>query len=730
MPDFPFVLDRFQNDAIRLLDGGRSVLVCAPTGTGKTVIADHMVDEALEAGREIVYTAPIKALSNQKFRDWCKRHGPERIGLVTGDLVIRREAPCRVMTTEILRNMLLTGEPLSGLRHVILDEIHFLDDRERGTVWEEVLIYLPREVQILGLSATLSNLDDFAGWLSSVRGTEVAVVREAHRAVPLELWAFERDEGLVRPEAFDKAHRRLQKTQKAPREMQGRRFDRRGRVGRERGRTGRFERPAGPLPTSHLDVFERLQKGFLPYLYFVFNRANTERFARQLARREPRLLDRDERRRLEAKLQAFGSDEGGDKVLDSEIRSMLERGVAFHHAGVSVRLKALVEELYEEKLVKVLYCTSTFALGINMPARTVVFDALRKYDGSAVNPLTVRQFMQKAGRAGRRGMDDVGYVVLRVDHASWEEDRTLVTRYETGAPEKVHSAFSLSFNSVVNLLSRHTPDQIRELVRKSFLSWRFAEEVRSQLLLADRLERELRREWTLPPKLAVQAAGQAVPPPETLPPPLRKKAKEILKIHRAVEDREDRCWQDFQVRVGFLQSIGYLGQDLSFSAGATVLQYVQISEVFVAELFLAGILDDIEPGLLFGLLCAIVQDFGRGVGVRVGPDAAMRRLMKDGVRILNSTQVRGADRILGLETGFCPELMLFGKGWADGRSLADLLEYLDSPTDVSGDLVGAFRRARDLAGQLLPLWAHDKARSDAIHDLIRSTGRDEVEVVD
>ena len=180
-----FELDPFQVEAIEALAAGRSVLVSAPTGTGKTVVADWVVEDALRKGRQVVYTAPIKALSNQKFRDYCRLHGEENVGLVTGDLVIRREAPVRVMTTEILRNMLLTGEQLPDLAAVVVDEIHFLDDPERGTTWEEVLIYLDPSVQVVGLSATLSNLDSFAAWLSSVRGSEVAVVREDRRAVPL-----------------------------------------------------------------------------------------------------------------------------------------------------------------------------------------------------------------------------------------------------------------------------------------------------------------------------------------------------------------------------------------------------------------------------------------------------------------------------------------------------------------------------------------------------------------
>ncbi|HMV66507.1 MAG TPA: DEAD/DEAH box helicase, partial [Myxococcota bacterium] len=202
-----FVLDRFQEEAIGHLQGERSVLVAAPTGTGKTVIADWIVDDALRRGKQVIYTAPIKALSNQKFRDYCRLHGEERVGLVTGDLVIRRNAPCLVMTTEILRNMLLAADPMDDLRAVVVDEIHFLDDRERGTVWEEVLIYLPQHVLVVALSATLPNLETFAAWLSFVRERPVEVIVEPRRAVPLDYWFASRETGICTADEFEHAVR-------------------------------------------------------------------------------------------------------------------------------------------------------------------------------------------------------------------------------------------------------------------------------------------------------------------------------------------------------------------------------------------------------------------------------------------------------------------------------------------------------------------------------------------
>ncbi|MEO0605078.1 MAG: DEAD/DEAH box helicase, partial [Myxococcota bacterium] len=268
-----FRLDPFQEAAITTLRDGGSVLVCAPTGTGKTIIADWMVDDALSRGKRVMYTAPIKALSNQKFRDYRSTFGDERVGLLTGDLVINRDAPCLVMTTEILRNMLLTGDPLDDLAAVVLDEIHFLDDRERGTVWEEVLIYLPSTVQIVGLSATLSNVEDFAAWLERVRGSPVRVIEEHRRAVPLDFHHFSVDTGLVDPAQYDRQYR---KKRGGGRGREGH------RRGRERQRGGR--RNPRNRKTGHLPVFHAMREhDLLPYLFFVFSRRDTEILARALA---------------------------------------------------------------------------------------------------------------------------------------------------------------------------------------------------------------------------------------------------------------------------------------------------------------------------------------------------------------------------------------------------------------------------------------------------------------
>ncbi len=687
-------LDPFQAEAIAALDRGASVLVCAPTGTGKTIIADWLVDRALTRKRQVIYTAPIKALSNQKFRDWTRAHGEDAVGLLTGDLVIRRDASCRVMTTEILRNMLLGDEKFTDLDAVIIDEIHFLDDRERGTVWEELLIYLPKTVQILGLSATLSNASQFAAWMSEVRQTEMVVIRQDKRTVPLDFWLYNIETGMVRPQQFDAENQRWQKKHPPVK----------GRDGRGRGRG-----PQGSV-TRHSDaVHAAWEANGLPCLYFVFSRKLTEQNARSLTERLDGNSLLDEAQATEVRAIVTNLEKSYPQLIDDDLRRALFAGVAWHHAGCHVQVKALVEDLYERRLVRVLYCTSTFALGINMPARTVIFDGLKKFDGISMRPLTTREFLQKAGRAGRRGMDTEGHVVIRVDHSEWGDLRDALERLLEGQPEPVRSSFSLSFNSVVNLLSRNTLERVREIVERSFLSFARQAEARRMEADAERMRAQLE---TMADKNA------------------KRHEKDIHKLERRAEDVENRSWMEFEGRIRFLVDIGYLAPDLTFNAGAKVLTHIQMEEIFVTELILSGVFEDLQGPTLFGLLCAVNKEFGRNVRVRARLQGQGMNAARDANKVRMSKVVVEAERITGFGVTWCPEMIPFGAMWAEGRSFNDCLLFIDSETDMSGDLVGAFRRAKDLIGQLKDVYKDDESKQQLLGDLLRAVSRDEVLVID
>lgn len=704
-------LDRFQAEAIEHLQAGRSVLVAAPTGTGKTLVADWMVDQALESGRRVIYTAPIKALSNQKFRDYGRLHGEARVGLVTGDLVIRRDAPCLVMTTEILRNMLLADEPLDDLAAVVIDEVHFLDDRERGTVWEEVLIYLPEHVRIVALSATLPNLEDFSAWLTHVRGHPVEVVIETRRAVPLDYWFVSEGMGMLSPEEFHVRATQALRLQAAE-PSEGRGDGGRGR-GRGRGRgQGRGERDRGrpgarrSAPRTHpIDLFREVRKrGWLPMLYFVFSRHDAERFAKALAFRfHAELLDE----RQAAEVAAFLEAHDPGPALDDELRRMLLQGIAYHHAGLHVALKAIVEELYERKLLPCLFCTSTFALGINMPARTVGFHGLEKFDGQAVRPLPTRGFMQKAGRAGRRGMDEHGHVVVRMDPSEWPAMRPIFERYTRHAYEPVRSSFNLSWNSVIKLLENHDLDGIREIVDKSFLSWSLARHSHEQVAQAEALER----------RAGDREAG-------------KRDLKEARRLRRRAEHAHEQCWQEFEDKRRFLQEVGYLGADDAFHAGAKVLRHLQIAEILVTELVLSGVLEDLDDHTLFGVLFSLTSDVPRSVQLGMRLDRHDRELATRIFELRQSGPVVGAEQITRLPVTWSPDLLPLGRAWARGAPLEALLAEISSSSDWSGSLVTGLRRAKDLLGQLVDVYADMPDRAASLRRLLREVSRDEVEVVD
>ena len=696
-----FTLDAFQARAITLLEQGHSVLVSAPTGTGKTIVADYLVAQALSQGRRVIYTAPIKALSNQKFRDWCREHGEQNVGLVTGDLVIRREAPCLVMTTEILRNMLLDdgdGTP-KDLAAVILDEIHFLDDRERGTVWEEVLIYLPKEVRVLGLSATLSNLTELTDWLSEVRGETVHVIEEHKRAVPLEVMFANRETGPLTPEDFDRSYRRWKKEK----EKQGgghREGGRRDSGRRDGGR--RQARDPDARPTRHFDIFRMIIDDKAPYLYFVFSRRFAEEFARSLDQKvRGCLLPAERRHVLNAQIDD-AIDRLGEKVIDAELERIYRKGIAFHHAGLHVQLKALVEELYEQKLIAVLYTTSTFALGINMPARTVVLDGIKKFDGRSTNPLTVREFMQKAGRAGRRGMDTRGYVIVRMDFEDYGQSQPFLQRYLAGHPERVDSSFNLSFNSVVCLIDRYPMEKVRQVVERSFLAFRMRRETVRMQAEAEELESQNDK----------------------------RSNKELRKLRRKMEAGEDRAWQDFEVRRNFLIDIGYLAPDNSLNAGARVLRNVRIEEIFATELVLAGVFDMLDPAILFAVLCGMSNTLPPTVSVRTKVTPELRKVAQEVNAVRRSPAVTRAEAITGVAATWDPELLAFGEMWARGHTLAELQLLYWSGADIAGQLISGFRRAKDLVGQLLDVYREDPLMAGQLRTLLKTVTRDEVEVVD
>jgi ATP-dependent RNA helicase HelY len=466
-----FELDPFQLQACEALEAGHAVLVCAPTGAGKTVVGEFAVHLALDEGRKCFYTTPIKALSNQKYADLTARHGADKVGLLTGDTSVNGDAPIVVMTTEVLRNMLYAGSnALKGLAYVVMDEVHYLADRFRGAVWEEVILHLPEHVRLVSLSATVSNAEEFGEWLVEVRGDTTVVVDE-HRPVPL--WQHM----MVGPRMMDlfigedpAGEARLNPHLLRRIEEVGRMHAWQG----PRGRGGRNKLPARSggsrfRPPSRIDTIQRLDAaGLLPAIVFVFSRAGCDAAVAQCSRSGVRLNTEAEVAEIRRVVNTRTKDlpEGDLGVLGYwEWREALERGFASHHAGLLPMFKETVEELFVRGLVKVVFATETLALGINMPARTVVLERLVKYNGEAHVDLTAGEYTQLTGRAGRRGIDIEGHAVV-----VWQPgvDPKVVGGLASTRTYPLKSSFKASYNMTVNLVARLGADAARGLLEQSF----------------------------------------------------------------------------------------------------------------------------------------------------------------------------------------------------------------------------------------------------------------------
>jgi len=493
----PFDLDPFQLEGCRALEDGRSVLVAAPTGAGKTIIGEFAVHLAMrEPGDKAFYTTPMKALSNQKFRELQEVYGADEVGLLTGDTNINGNARVVVMTTEVLRNMLYADSPaLRGLRYVVMDEVHYLADRFRGAVWEEVIIHLAPSVRLVSLSATVSNAEEFGDWLDTVRGggadggePAVEVIVSETRPVPLEQHVLVR--GDLLPLFDDRAGiatAQVNQELMRIRSFKGANFARNERVqasnsSRHAGYEAARHRPnkggKRPVRSANVQRIERLDRpdvvellsraNLLPAIFFIFSRVGCDAAVQQVRRSGVRLTTPDERREIREVIE-----ERTRTLLEEDLavlgfwewRDNLERGVASHHAGLLPAFKEVVEELFQRKLVKVVFATETLALGINMPARTVVLEKLEKFNGEARVAITSGEYTQLTGRAGRRGIDVEGHAVIQ-----WTEglDPQAVAALASRRTYPLNSSFRPTYNMAVNLIDQFGRARAREILESSF----------------------------------------------------------------------------------------------------------------------------------------------------------------------------------------------------------------------------------------------------------------------
>lgn len=449
----PWPLDAFQAEAIEKLESSRGVLVSAPTSSGKTVVADYAIFRALRDGRKAIYTTPLKALSNQKYRDFQREHGEGWVGLVTGENTINDDAPVVVMTTEILRNLIYEDPArLDEVDYVVLDEVHYIDDFPRGSVWEEVIVQAPSHIKLVGLSATIGNYQEIADWMTQNRG-QVATVFHEQRPVELKLWLaiqnrflplFAADGGIDQ-----RTYARASQQEEA----------------------GYRIRDYSRLPSNDLmGVIEELGRlQMLPAIYFIFSRRGCREALQRCSYHEIDLTDDAEKaeidRQAAARLASLKDPDEASLYLKMVDSSMLRRGLAVHHAGLLPYHKELVEELFQQGLIKVVFATETLSLGINMPARAVVVSSFTKFDGVNFATLTTGELTQLMGRAGRRGIDVIGHgAILK------EADVEIGTIYEVALGEGlvVESKFLPNYNMALNLLRIYTPEEADQLMQRSF----------------------------------------------------------------------------------------------------------------------------------------------------------------------------------------------------------------------------------------------------------------------
>jgi superfamily II RNA helicase len=737
---FGFQLDDFQLEAIGHLEQGKSVVVCAPTGSGKTVIAEYAVEMALRSNSRCYYTTPLKALSNQKFYDFRNKYGDDKVGLLTGDTSINRDAPVVVMTTEVFRNMLYgtilgdVSKNLHKVSSVILDECHYMNDSERGTVWEESIIYAPKDIQLVALSATVANARELTTWIDETHGP-TELIQSDYRPVPLRFYYF-----------GDRHIYPLLSPGRGVNSMLKQRFGMKKSQHKERKR-----RPIPAMGAHPGDVLGVLSgRNMLPAIYFLFSRRGCEDSMKR-ARGIP-LLSVAEQTELEKAVRSFTDDH--PNLHNHPHLPYLFEGMSVHHAGMLPSWKMLVEKLFQRGLLKVVFATETLAAGINMPARSTVISSIYKRADEGHRELHASEFLQMSGRAGRRGMDEVGHVIVLHHPFEPVED---AAKLAIAPADPLSSRFTPSYGMVLNLLERHSIDDARDLIERSFgqfmvnheleplyeqkMVWeRELERLQSPLcpteigdlpLYAKRLEairmkhkqlrqmeRGLRNSKEPEAQDAVHGVQQEIngllgeaysmpchgcpvqKPCSKQTERLGQLQKRIKEFDRRIGKETTKYWRTFEALANILRTKGYLDADKPTYLGRMAAAIRGTNELFLTEVAISGILETLTPTEFAAVITALVSEEGRG-----GPDA-MRTRVSPGVDMaLEKVQVLARkllraqrDFDVDISVEFSPTFSGLTEMWADGVPWERMRL---STTYDEGDIVRAMRRSVDLCRQFM-----------------------------
>jgi superfamily II RNA helicase len=769
-----YKLDKFQEEAINSIEKNHSVIVAAPTGAGKTLIAEYALEKHLKSGKQIIYTSPIKALSNQKYRDFSGDY-KDQIGIITGDVVINDNAPVLIMTTEILRNIIFDDiNRLNEVDYVIFDEIHYIDDQERGTVWEECIIFAPQHVNFICLSATIPNLREFTSWMQSVRHNRIDMVVETHRPVPLEHRLYFRGYGLGWLNELKELQRGAEPVFSKGNKNKG--------ISNIQNYETQVEVQVAELPERGIveldgtDLIEHIQlNNHLPCLYFSFSRKSCEENALQN-------LDRNFLTPDESDVILFAYDQlcrryGVKNDINAlQLRKLVEHGVAYHHAGMLPTLKEVVERLFTIGHIKLLFTTETFALGINMPACSVVFGNIAKYDGIQFRFLKAREYHQMAGRAGRRGIDTKGYVYAHVDVEY--DDYAEVKHVVSGEIEKIESQFNLSYSSILNLYEKYG-ERIYDVCERSLGNYqsikvlreisRSLEKFQSQKQELDELacihdgdmdkfqeyrnlEKKLKEEHDLINKerrsgrnskkkkinKVSKKTAKLVSMMRTIKCHKCENLKKCMQIANKTADYDGRIIElsqrrelvedyhknQIKNRLDLLTEIGYKDHKGLLPRGKIASQ-IYGYELQVTELFFDGYFHRLDSDWINVLITAIVFESKR--------DCWYKMIEKSVINPIISEPIRKIKKIMDIENeyGILPnlkeldtKLSYAAYEWSKGCSFDELKGFTDTPP---GDLVRYFRLASDLLRQIKRVVSIEDPLYHKINDCISRINRDVVD---
>lgn len=734
---FDFKLDDFQEEALFHINNGKSVVVCAPTGAGKTCIAQMAIHKALKENHRIFYTTPLKALSNQKYSDFSQKYGEEKVGLLTGDTSINRNAQIVVMTTEVFRNMLYgtnfgsVSDNLKDVRYVVLDEVHYMNDEQRGTVWEESIIYCPTNVQIIALSATVANSQQLTDWINTVH-SRTELVYTDFRPVPLRYYYYDSSKPndilpLLTPDG--RLNRKIKPESKA------KYFGKRGKM------------PQRQVAKDVVSILHK--KNMLPAIYFTFSRKKCDEQIEKCA--GLCLTTPEEQKEIKKIVDEYLAE--NPYLYNNKHLEYVLCGVASHHAGLLPGWKVLVEKLFQKGLIKVVFATETLAAGINMPARSTVISAISKRTDSGHRMLTPSEFLQMSGRAGRRGMDEIGYVtIVGTAFQSPEEVAELVK----SDANPLESRFSPTYSMVANLLQRFTLDEAKELILKSFGYYsstaRLAPLISQQNELNNLIEsikdfrcpykhttkdmleyNKLKNIYVQQRKTAKMLRKQMNKKnPENVQYCLdfEQKTKELLhkvhnypcdtcklykkhtkenellerfekrakKLEKTIDYEKDIYWKKFLNHTYVLEKMGYIENNYPNEKGLTIAAIRAENELFLAEIIFSGILDTLKTDELASVICAVTTEDLRAdvypeLPISKGSRKALNKIKDIRRKIAIIQKDFDIETEMYINSYYSPLI----EYWVNGGEWEELIEQIPSG---EGDVVRCFKRTIDVLRQL------------------------------